>query len=75
MEQRQRREGRVWVQFIIDTLGKPEMGTVEVLFSDADDFTKATLDALAGAKFRPARVGEKAVRVLIRMPFIFSLRH
>jgi len=64
----------VWVDFVVDTLGKPDIASVDVLFSDGKDFTAEVLRLLGIASFQPARVGGRAVRTQIRMPFVFTLR-
>lgn len=67
------REGQVWVTVVIDTTGRPEMASAQVLFSDGDAFTMETLRTLAQCRWRPARIGSKAVSVVVEMPFVFFL--
>lgn len=67
-------EGRVWVEFVIDTLGRPDMSTTQVVFSDAPDFSRAALQYVAGVRFRPARVGLQAVKARLFVPFCFRRR-
>ncbi len=60
--------GDVVLELVVDTAGRPEMGSVKVVSS-----TDAALDAPArqsAAKmvFTPARVGARAVRQLVRVP-------
>ena len=64
-------EGRVWLELVIDSLGRPEMTTAKVLFSDAPTFSREALHGMAKAHFRPARVGGRAVPVRVRVPFCF----
>jgi TonB family protein len=75
IELAEHREGRVWVDFVVDTLGKPDLASVDVLFSDGDHFTAEVLRVLGYASFQPARVGGRAVSTRVRMPFTFTLRH
>lgn len=66
-------EGAVRLQFIVDTLGLVEAGSIRVLSSTHLGFQQAALDLARRAVFRPARVGGRAVRVLVQMPVNFSL--
>ena len=74
VELERHKEGRVWVTVVIDTTGNPEMASAKVLFSDADDFSTEALRVLSQSRFRPGRVGSRAVRVVVEMPFVFFLR-
>lgn len=65
-------DGNVLIQFVVDTVGSVEMQTVKVLKSSDDAFAVATRAALAHCRFTPARVAGRAVRELVRMPFIFA---
>ena len=66
-------EGAVLVQFVLDTLGRPDMETLKVLKSTHDLFTQAVMGSLPNMAFYPALVGDKKVKQLIQMPFNFSL--
>jgi len=68
-------EGSVLAQFVVDTTGRPIMDTFKVLKSDHDLFTNAVRNSLPMMRFAPARVGGKAVKQLVQMPFQFSLSH
>ncbi len=64
--------GEVVLELVVDTTGRPEMGSVKVVSS-----TNAALDAPArqsAAKmvFTPARVGARAVRQMVRVPVRFG---
>jgi TonB family protein len=64
--------GEVVLELVVDTMGRPETGSVNVVSS-----TNAALDAPArqsAAKmvFTPARVGARAVRQLVRVPVRFG---
>lgn len=65
--------GRVLVRFTIDTLGRVEMSSVQVLQSTHDLFTRAVRDALAGFRFKPSELRGKLVPSLAEMPFEFSI--
>ncbi len=66
-------DGRVLVRFTIDTLGRIDMSTVQVVQSTHDLFSRSVRDALPLFRFRPAEVGGARVRSLAEMPFEFSL--
>jgi len=66
-------EGEVLAQFIVDTLGHPDMDTFKVLKSTHDLFTQAVIGSLPNMAFSPALVGGRPVKQLIQMPFQFNL--
>jgi TonB family protein len=66
-------EGEVLAQFIVGPDGTADVGSLKVLKSTHDLFTKAVREALPQMRFNPARVGGKAVRQLVQQPFTFSL--
>jgi TonB family protein len=65
--------GRVLVRFRVDTLGRVDMTSLEVLTSSHDLFTRAVREALPGFRFVPAMSGGKKVEALGEMPFDFRL--
>jgi type VI secretion system protein VasI len=66
-------EGQVIAKFVVDTMGKAEMNTFEILKSDHPLFTQAVRASLQNMHFFPAELGGRKVRQLIQMPFVFSL--
>jgi protein TonB len=66
-------EGEVLVQFVVDTLGHPDMDTFKVLKSTHTLFTEAVAGNLPNMGFYPALVGGRKVKQLIQMPFQFNL--
>jgi periplasmic protein TonB len=66
--------GRVAVRFVIDTLGRVERDGIQLLASAHADFTAAVLAALEKMRFRPAEAAGRRVRMLVEMPFEFTLR-
>ena len=66
-------EGDVRAQFIVDTLGRVEQGSVRILESTHESFAQAVRDALLRARFVPAEVGGRKVRQLVEQPFSFKL--
>ncbi|MDF1505104.1 energy transducer TonB, partial [Roseisolibacter sp. H3M3-2] len=68
-----RREGEVLVQFVVDTAGRVESSTIEILRADAPDFAAAVRETLPGMRFHPGRVGGRPVKQLVQQPFAFRL--
>ena len=66
-------EGRVLLQAIVDTSGRLEPGSVKILKSPGPGFDLPTKRWALGARFRPARRQGRAVRVLVNLPFDFSI--
>ena len=66
-------EGKVLVQFVIDTLGRAEMKTFKVLTSDHELFTTSVRQVLPGMRFFPGEIGGRKVKVVVQMPFEFAL--
>ena len=65
-------DGRVVVRFVVDTLGRVDMGTVEVLQSTNEQFARSVREALPRARFAPAEAGGRRVASTIEMPFAFA---
>jgi hypothetical protein len=68
-----RTPGLVIAQFVVDTLGRVEGGTVGIVSSTAPLFTDAVRLALATATFVPALKDGHLVRQLVQQPFEFSI--
>lgn len=66
-------DGRVLVQFAVDTTGRVDMASVRVLESTHDLFSRAVRDALTSFRFRPAEVAGHRVQALAQMPFEFHI--
>jgi len=67
-------EGEVVVQFVVDTTGRVDLRTVDVLRSTHEAFTSAVRETIAKLRFAPAIGGERKMRALAVMPFHFTLR-
>lgn len=65
--------GRVVLQAVIDTTGKAEPASIEVMQSTYPGFNDAAKRWLSEALFRPARKGGQAVRVQVRQVIDFTL--
>ena len=66
-------EGDVRAQFVVDTLGRVERGSVRVLDTTHELFAAAVRDALTRAKFKPAEAGGHLVRQLAEQTFTFRI--
>ena len=59
-------QGRVMlIRLVIDTLGRPEPGSVEVVRSPHDSLASIAVRAVSACGFTPGRIRGRAVRVLI----------
>lgn len=65
--------GRVIIEAVIDTTGKAEITSIEVVQTPHPGFNEAAKRWMTRALFRPARKGGKAVRVLVRQAIDYSL--
>jgi protein TonB len=65
-------EGHVLLQGVLDTAGRMEPHSVKILESSSPGFTLATRRWALAARFRPARLQGRAVRVLVNLPIDFS---
>jgi TonB family protein len=68
-----RTSGLVIAQFVVDTLGRVEDGTVGIVSSTAPLFTDAVRVALATASFVPALKDGHPVRQFVQQPFEFAI--
>jgi protein TonB len=68
-------EGDVTIEFVVDTLGRVEAGSMRKISSTADAFFVSVCDAVTGTLFHPALVAGRRVRQLVRQQFVFSLTH
>jgi TonB family protein len=66
-------EGEVFAQFVVGPDGTADVGSFKVLKSSHDLFTIAVRNALPQMRFKPALVGDRAVRQLVQQPFTFSI--
>ena len=64
-------QGRVLVEFVIDTSGHVEPGSVRSLESTHAAFEEAAQDAMLGSLFKPARLSGHPVRQLTRQSVRF----
>jgi TonB family protein len=66
-------EGYVAVRFVVDTNGRVDLSTVQVVLASRPEFTQSVRQALPGMRFRPARMGTTPVRQLAEQMFRFQL--
>lgn len=69
------KDGKVTAQFVVDTTGKVDMSTFEVLAATNDAFSKSVKDILPDLRFFPAEVDGRRVKQLVQQDFRFALRN
>ena len=65
--------GRVVVRFVVDTLGRVEQGSVQLVAATHPAFGDAALRTVGSLRFRPAEAGGHRVRQLVELPFEFRI--
>jgi TonB family protein len=66
-------EGLVQAIYVVDTTGRVDTTTIQVMRSDDTRFTESVLTALGLMRFRPAKRAGKAVRQLVEQQFRFRI--
>jgi len=66
-------EGEVLAQFVVDTTGRAEKGSLKILKTSHELFAQAVQNALPNMKFIPAEVGGRRVKQLVQQPFTFAI--
>ncbi|HEY6830201.1 MAG TPA: TonB family protein [Gemmatimonadaceae bacterium] len=66
-------EGTVVVRFSVDTTGRVDGKSAQIISATNPEFSRAVLEALDGFRFRPAEVGGRHVAALAEMPFEFRI--
>lgn len=69
----ERQGGYVRAEWVVDESGIADTATLRIVESTHPEFTKAVRDALPFMRFRPARIGNRAVRQLVQQPFFFQV--
>ena len=67
-------EGRVQTIYVVDTTGRVDTTTIQVVLSDDPRFTESVQTALGLMRFRPAKRGGKPVRQLVKQQFRFTIQ-
>ncbi len=70
--------GHLTLEFVIDTAGRAERGSVRVVATDAgieatEAFARAVREALAASRYQPALYANRRVRQLVRQTLVFAL--
>ncbi len=69
-------EGEVLAQFMVDTMGRPDMSTVRILDPQHTyrEFAESVIETLPKMRFTPAERRGCKVKQLVQLPFAFELR-
>jgi protein TonB len=67
-------QGSVFARFVVDTMGRVRMETVEVDAADHPLFSEAVIDALRRSRYTPAELRGRKVAQLVVQPFVFVMR-
>ena len=66
-------EGQVDAIYVVDTIGRVDTTTIQVIQSNDPRFTESVRNALGEARFHPAKRGGKHVRQLVQQRFRFQI--
>lgn len=66
-------EGGAYVQFVVDTTGRPDTSSFRVINTTHAGFAQAVRAALPGMRFSPAIMHSRKVRQLVEQPFMFKI--
>jgi TonB family protein len=67
------RVGDVTVQYVVDTTGRVDMNTIEIIKSTDPTFTSAVKSVLPEMRFFPAETAGHRVRQMVQQSFRFAL--
>lgn len=67
-------EGRVMLEARLDSTGRVQRASISVVSATHQAFVEPARQALLATLFRPARINGRAVPILVRVPFAFSIR-
>ncbi|HWZ60577.1 MAG TPA: TonB family protein [Gemmatimonadaceae bacterium] len=70
---RERVQGAVLMEFVVDTMGRAEPGSLAILKSTNRLFALAVREAILGASFHPATIANHPVKQLVQQPFVFLI--
>ena len=68
-------QGTVMVRYVVDSLGRADLSTLEILKASRVEFAVAVREALPNMHFTPARMRGKAVPQLVEQPFNFRIQN
>jgi protein TonB len=66
-------EGEVIAEWVVDTLGRPEVRSFRVIRSTHRYFAEAVREVLPRMRFLPAEKNGHKVRQIVRQPFSFTI--
>lgn len=66
-------EGRVVVQFVVDTNGRVEPGSIKVITASEEGFSDPSVAAVKEFRFRPAKRQGRSVRQIVQLPVTWQL--
>jgi protein TonB len=66
-------DGRVLLEFVVDTTGHVERGSVKVLSSTNQLFNQPSIESVLASVYRPGRIAGRAVRVRVQQPINFQI--
>ena len=67
-------EGQVVLEARVDSTGRVQRASISVVSATHQGFVEPARQALRATLFRPAHVNGRAVPILVRVPFAFSIR-
>ncbi len=67
-------QGRVVLEAVVDTTGRVLAQSISVVSATNPGFVAPARQALLATLFRPAMIGGKPVRMLVRIPYEFTIR-
>ena len=62
------------IEFVVDTLGRPDVRTARLLKATDPSFGVAAMAIVPGLRFEPARLGNRPVRQIYELREVFLLR-
>ena len=65
--------GFVRAEWVVDERGVADTASLHIVEATHPEFVKAVRDALPFMRFRPARIGNRAVSQLVQQPFYFQV--
>jgi protein TonB len=68
-------EGRVLLRFVIDTTGRVDKASIEIVEASEEQFTRPARESVARARFRPALMSGSPVRQLAEESVRFVIRY
>jgi protein TonB len=66
-------EGRVLIEFVIDTLGRAERNSLRIINSQHQLFEAPAREAVLSCRFHPGKIQGRSVRVRVQQPINFQI--